>query len=217
MLLNLTLIFLRPIKLVVAKCWDPNPKGYFMVSKQEPIRPIDPSAWVAHTAAMTGSYQNNNNNHNNYQNKMNNYYMNENNNPGIGRYPPPANSISTFGSNSSLSNSIPETDTRYGNDQLNLTVNTDMETVVRAMSAPDSGLDIRDRNWLKITIPSAFIGSDVVDWLFNHVEGFPDRRDARKYACALLKHGYIRHAVNKIRFSEQCYYIFGEFNGIGKF
>ncbi len=200
-----------PIKLVVAKCWDPNPKGYFTVSKQEPIRPIDPSAWVAHTAAMTaGTYQANNK----MVNNNNNYYHN-NYNPHVGRYPPKAQSISTFGSNSSLSTSIPETDTRYGNDQLNLTVNTDMETVVRAMSALDSGLDIRDRNWLKITIANAFIGSDVVDWLFNHVEGFPDRRDARKYACALLKHGYIRHAVHKIRFSEQCYYIFGEFNGNG--
>lgn len=80
-------VILRPIKLVVAKCWDPNPKGYFTVSKQDPIRPIDPSAWVAHTAAMTGM--------------------------GAvigGRYPPPANSISTFGSTSSLTNSIPESD-----------------------------------------------------------------------------------------------------------
>lgn len=102
--------------------------------------------------------------------------------------------------------------TRFANEQLNLTVNTDMETVVRAMASTDSGLDVRDRNWLKITIPSAFIGSDIVDWLFNHVEGFPDRRDARKYSCNMLKYGYIRHVVNKVRFSEQCYYVFGDFN-----
>ena len=31
------------------------------------------------------------------------------------------------------------------------------------------------------------IGSDVVDWLYSHVEGFQDRREARKYACNLLK------------------------------
>ena len=30
-------------------------------------------------------------------------------------------------------------------------------------------------------------GSDVVDWLYSHVEGFADRREARKYACNLLK------------------------------
>merc|ERR1719460_2231986 len=36
-----------PIKLVVAKCWDPNPKDYFNVPKTEPVQPIDPGAWVA--------------------------------------------------------------------------------------------------------------------------------------------------------------------------
>ncbi|XP_016392843.1 segment polarity protein dishevelled homolog DVL-3a [Sinocyclocheilus rhinocerous] len=55
--------------------------------------------------------------------------------------------------------------------------------------------------------------SDVVDWLFHHVEGFADRREARKYASNLLKAGFIRHTVNKITFSEQCYYIFGDLSG----
>lgn len=78
------------------------------------------------------------------------------------------------------------------------------------MARPDSGLEIRDRMWLKITIPNAFIGSDVVDWLHAHVKGFIDRRDARKYASLMLKAGFIRHTVNKITFSEQCYYVFGD-------
>lgn len=56
-------------------------------------------------------------------------------------------------------------------------------------------------------------GADLVDWLFTHVEGFADRRDARKYACHLLKAGYIRHTVNKLTFSEQCYYVFGDYYG----
>merc|ERR1719158_1542644 len=43
-----------PIKLVVAKCWDPHPKDYFAVPRTEPVRPIDPGAWVAHTAAVRG-------------------------------------------------------------------------------------------------------------------------------------------------------------------
>ncbi|KAF5395499.1 segment polarity protein dishevelled DVL-3, partial [Paragonimus heterotremus] len=43
-----------PITLVVAKCWDPNPRGgYFTIPRQEPVRPIDPRAWVLHTNAMT--------------------------------------------------------------------------------------------------------------------------------------------------------------------
>ncbi|KAI2653874.1 hypothetical protein H4Q32_014236 [Labeo rohita] len=114
-----------PITLTVAKC--------------EPIRPIDPAAWVSHTAAMTGAY------------------------PVYGMSP----SMSTITStSSSITSSIPETER-----------------------------------------------SDVVDWLYHHVEGFTDRREARKYASNLLKAGYIRHTVNKITFSEQCYYIFGDLCG----
>ena len=74
----------------------------------------------------------------------------------------------------------------------------------------DSGLDIRDRMWLKITIPNAFIGSELVDWLHSKVEGLQDRRDARKYASQLLKANYIKHTVKKTTFSEQCYYVFGD-------
>jgi segment polarity protein dishevelled len=43
-------------------------------------------------------------------------------------------------------------------EEIQLTVNTDMPTIVRTMARPDSGLEIRDRMWLKITIPNAFIG-----------------------------------------------------------
>lgn len=47
----------RPITLVVAKCWDPNPKGYFTVPRQEPVRPMDPSTWVtSQTDAMRGMW-----------------------------------------------------------------------------------------------------------------------------------------------------------------
>lgn len=65
----------------------------------------------------------------------------------------------------------------------------------------------------KMCLAFSISGSDVVDWLFHHVEGFSDRREARKYASNLLKAGYIRHTVNKITFSEQCYYVFGDLCG----
>ncbi|XP_067244254.1 segment polarity protein dishevelled homolog DVL-1b [Chanodichthys erythropterus] len=146
-----------PISLTVAKCWDPSPRSYFTIPRAEPVRPIDPAAWISHTTALTGSY--------------------------------PQNEF----------------------DDLPLTVGkTDMATIVKVMQLPDSGLEIRDRMWLKITIANAVIGGDVVDWLYSRVEGFKDRRDARKYASSLLKHGYLRHTVNKITFSEQCYYTFGD-------
>ncbi|XP_059187593.1 segment polarity protein dishevelled homolog DVL-3 [Centropristis striata] len=150
-----------PVTLTVAKCWDPNPRGCFTLPHSEPVRPIDPAAWVSHTAAMTGSL-------------------------------PP----------------------HYGVQEENhLTIHSDMTAVVKAMANPESGLEVRDRMWLKITIPNAFIGSDVVDWLHRNVDGFTDRREARKYAGNLLKAGYIRHTVNKVTFSEQCYYVFGDLCG----
>lgn len=39
-----------------------------------------------------------------------------------------------------------------------LTIHSDMTAVVKAMANPESGLEVRDRMWLKITIPNAFIG-----------------------------------------------------------
>lgn len=35
---------------------------------------------------------------------------------------------------------------------------TEMATIVKVMQLPDSGLEIRDRMWLKITITNAVIG-----------------------------------------------------------
>ena len=47
-----------PIRLVVAKCWpdggQSSTKGYLTFPKTDPVRPIDPGAWVAHTAAVRG-------------------------------------------------------------------------------------------------------------------------------------------------------------------
>lgn len=83
-----------------------------------------------------------------------------------------------------------------------------MSAITKAMQRTDSGLEVRDRMWLKIKISNAFIGSEVVDWLYSNVDGFEDRRDARKYVTQMLKEGFIKHTVNKTTFSEQCYYTF---------
>nr|XP_019966606.1 PREDICTED: segment polarity protein dishevelled homolog DVL-3-like [Paralichthys olivaceus] len=146
------------VTLTVAKCWDPNPRSRFPLPRSEPVRPIDPAAWVSHTAAMTGKL-------------------------------------------------LPH----YGvHEEHHFTIHSDITDVVKAMTNPESGLEVRDRMWLKITIPNAFIGSEVVDWLHHNVEGLTDRREARKYAGNLLRAGYIRHTINKVTFSEQCYYVFGD-------
>ncbi|KAL3227802.1 hypothetical protein MRX96_003761 [Rhipicephalus microplus] len=192
-----------PIKLVVAKCWDPNPKGYFTIPRTEPVRPIDPGAWVAHTEAARGS-----------SSAIGHSRLSLAPGPSLrqpllydGPLRPP--SVSTLTStSSSVTSSVPESERQL--QEPPLTVETDMETIVKAMAAPDSGLDVRDRMWLKITIPKAFIGVDVVDWLTTHVQGFQDRKEAKKYANQLLKAGLIRHTVNKLSFSEQCYYVFSD-------
>ncbi|XP_012886839.1 PREDICTED: segment polarity protein dishevelled homolog DVL-1, partial [Dipodomys ordii] len=44
-----------PISLTVAKCWDPTPRSYFTIPRADPVRPIDPAAWLSHTAALTGA------------------------------------------------------------------------------------------------------------------------------------------------------------------
>merc|ERR1719445_2188598 len=193
-----------PIKLVVAKCWDPNPKDYFSVPRTEPVRPIDPGAWVAHTAAVRGL-------------EIPQY-------PGGAAaqgYPGTAlggvggmagglraPSVSTLTSSSpSLASTVQE---RGGAGAGQLTVQSGMKAICSAMQKQDSGLEVRDRMWLKINIPQAFIGADVVNWLFSHVAGFADRRESRKYASQMLKAGFIRHTVNKSSFSEQCYYTFGD-------
>lgn len=148
----------RPITLTVAKCWDPSPRSCFTLPPSEPVRPIDPAAWVCHTAAMTG--------------RLTPHYS--------------------------------------AHEETPLNIHSDITAVVAAMANHRSGLEVRDRLWLKITIHNAFIGSDVVDWLFRNVEGFCDRREARKYASNLLQSGFIRHTVSKLTFSEQCYYTFGD-------
>uniref|UniRef100_A0A8C7PWF9 Dishevelled segment polarity protein 1 n=1 Tax=Oncorhynchus mykiss TaxID=8022 RepID=A0A8C7PWF9_ONCMY len=164
-----------PISLTVAKCWDPSPRSYFTIPRAEPVRPIDPAAWISHTTALTGPY--------------------------------PHYGMTTL---SLQSHTQTTAVTRHSCTLTVLESKTDMATIVKVMQLPDSGLEIRDRMWLKITITNAVIGADVVDWLYSRVEGFKDRRDARKYASSLLKHGYLRHTVNKITFSEQCYYTFGD-------
>lgn len=154
----------RPIKLVVAKCWDPTPRGYFTLPRHEQARPVDPLSWLAHTQAVQNTYQNPSqqvllhHQHQNYRQSI-------------------LNSTTNMSSTiSSTSNTLADNERQFelkrkkkrksnkisfvgfGLD-MNLTINSDMDTIVRAMAEPDSGLDIRDRVWLKIPIPKSFLGT----------------------------------------------------------
>lgn len=139
--------------------------GYFTIPRTEPVRPIDPGAWVAHTQALRS-----------------------------------CESLETDSDATTIK-------------QSRLNINMPYKIIVLAMRKPDSGLEIRDRLWLKITIPNAFIGSDLVNWIIENVDGVNDRREARKYIANMLRKCYIKHTVNKLTFSEQCYYVIGEGDG----
>lgn len=191
-----------PIKLVVAKCWDPNPRGwlksfclcyivaycclnpnyclhlgYFTIPRTEPVRPIDPGAWVAHTQALRSQ-------------------------DALGCHPD-----GTLPGHSGLGSIAGGLNLHTARELLN---RDNLDDIVRAMTKPDSGLQIRDRMWLKIVIPNAFIGADAVNWVYENVEGVPNRREARRIVSSMLRSNLIKHAVNKLTFSEQCYYVLSD-------
>uniref|UniRef100_A0A183BLF8 DEP domain-containing protein n=1 Tax=Globodera pallida TaxID=36090 RepID=A0A183BLF8_GLOPA len=82
--------------------------------------------------------------------------------------------------------------------------------ILRRMAHPCSGLDIRDRKWLKIPVPMSFIGDDMLDWLMSNVQGFKDRKCAKAFASTVLLTGHIKHVLNISAFNEKCYYIFDD-------
>ena len=43
-------------------------------------------------------------------------------------------------------------------DLVKLQVTTPMYRIVKVMAAKESGLEVKDRTWLKMTIPNSFIG-----------------------------------------------------------
>ena len=76
------------------------------------------------------------------------------------------------------------------------------------MKIPEIGLDIKNREWLKITIRNAFLGSELVKWLERNVYGFDNNREAKKFASRMLKEGYIRDPISNKPFSSKSYYTF---------
>lgn len=56
-----------------------------------------------------------------------------------------------------------------GFDDFNLSLHSDMASVAKAMASPESGLEVRDRMWLKITIPNAFLGKKHLTLVEKHV------------------------------------------------
>lgn len=177
------------IKIVVAKCFGPDidSKSYFHIRRDEPVQPIDLQAWVNHTEASRGLNQSE--------------FFNR----------PP--SVGSLTSSSSLRSSFVESEQRQlliDNRLTQLTREMDMMLIAKCMAKADSDLEIKEREWLKVKIPDAFLGSDAVNWLYTHVQGFKKKKEAEEYAAEMLKMGLIRHTVNKTSFSKKRYYVFDE-------
>lgn len=121
----------------------------------EPVRPIDPAAWISHTTALTGPYP-----HYGTDKKTPTFSTQlSTTNRGCGCSAYISIWVRVFSHNLfSFFFATPEF------DDLPLSASkTDMATIVKVMQLPDSGLEIRDRMWLKITIANAVIGEKTAE------------------------------------------------------
>lgn len=79
-------------------------------------------------------------------------------------------------------------------------------TIYSALCDDSKNLDLRDRDWLKVVIKSAFIGSELIRWLSTNVYGFSHKKEVKRYANRMLNLGLIRNPMSSKAFSEKCYY-----------
>ncbi|PAV87483.1 hypothetical protein WR25_18618 isoform B [Diploscapter pachys] len=169
-----------PIKLTVAKCFDAGPRDGFTIPRQQRDEPVRPIDTQAWIQ------------HTNAMRGM------------------PSIIEGSEGAPTPIPHDWPAHQRPASSSTVTSTGSNGHNTVVKVMAMPNSGLDIKDRTWLKIPIPMSFLGSDLVDWLLDHVDGLRERKDARKYASELLRLKLIVHVVSKITFTEQCYYVLGD-------
>uniref|UniRef100_A0A0K0EKQ3 PDZ domain-containing protein n=1 Tax=Strongyloides stercoralis TaxID=6248 RepID=A0A0K0EKQ3_STRER len=187
-----------PIKLTVAKSFDSGTKSCINKPniREEPVRPIDTEAWIQHTNAMCELMKKG----------VGMPSILEGSEgaptPVPGQRGPYHNVVINNGrqsgslATSNDSDGTPSTVIGMTTNQHHLpqqiqklSTGTDHRQILRAMAMPNSG-------------------SDLVDWLVEHVDGIRDRKDGKKFASELLKEKLISHVVNKNNFTEQCYYVF---------
>ena len=81
-----------------------------------------------------------------------------------------------------------------------------IHTIYSALRADSKSLDIKDREWLKVPVKDAFIGSTLVKWLSRNVYGFCNRSEIKRYANQMLSLGLLKGLMPNEPFSERCYY-----------
>lgn len=129
-----------------------------MLPSREPTRPIDTRAWIQHTNAMIGL-------------PMNTIHESSEGAPTPipGQFPMMnANSQGSFvrpqSSSTATSNGSGGQNTIVSGGQIfypfanRLDLQTDKRIVAQRMAFPNSGLEVRNRTWLKIPVPMSFLG-----------------------------------------------------------
>lgn len=84
----------------------------------------------------------------------------------------------------------------------------DIHTIFAALRNSPNGLEVKDREWLKVVIKDAFLGSDLIKWLRRNVYGFSSRREIKSYANQMLSLGLIKNPMTNGAFSERIFYTF---------
>lgn len=84
----------------------------------------------------------------------------------------------------------------------------DIHTIFTTLRNNPTGLEVKDREWLRVIIKDAFLGSDLIRWLSRNVYGFNSRREVKTYANQMLSLGLIKNPMTSGSFSERCFYTF---------
>lgn len=79
-------------------------------------------------------------------------------------------------------------------------------TIYEALKSDSASLDIRDRDWLKVVVKDAFLGSTLTKWLSRNVYGFCNRSEVKRFANQMLSLDLIKSPVSNSAFSGKCYY-----------
>lgn len=199
-----------PLRLVVAKCQSVKSRGHFTVAHDQVFSLIDTAAWVANSAKQSTHATD----YPNRYDKLNNNTIRSSVLPTCATTPRPSSAVDeTTGSSNMRKFNIRLGGSLRSYDRCSLSPTMhkdkiDIIKVVQRMMLPTSGLEVKDREWLKITVPKAFLGSDVIQWLEKNVSGFQNRREIKNYASRMLELGYFRDLIASKSFSEKCYYVF---------
>lgn len=89
--------------------------------------------------------------------------------------------------------------------QPNLNQRDSIMVIYSMIKVDRESLDVRDREWLKVTFKDTFLGSSLINWLSKNVKGFRNKSEMKRFASKFLEAGLIKNAMeakeDKAKFS----------------